>query len=136
MNKLIYFRIPVEIYSHNVDVFICGTDKEKERVMKRLGYHHVFAYDTLIYMADSYACVVRPHDKQANYVPIYFSFPVSMKRPLDISVVSHELLHATAQVMRSRGVEFHQSSEEAYAYLLDYLTKQFWVKLNAKKGTK
>ena len=47
----------------------------------------------------------------------------------DPGVVNHELLHATINTMRHSGVSFNDSSEEAYAYQLQYLTTQFYNKI-------
>lgn len=47
----------------------------------------------------------------------------------DPSVVNHELFHATVDIMQYAGVSFSDSSEEAYAYQLQYLTNQFYKKI-------
>lgn len=39
-----------------------------------------------------------------------------------ISYIVHELLHYVAIMLRERGFELTQASEEAYTYLLEYLT--------------
>lgn len=44
---------------------------------------------------------------------------------LDISVLVHELLHAVHYIMRFASIELCQESEEAFTYLLGYLTKKF-----------
>jgi hypothetical protein len=49
--------------------------------------------------------------------------------PESMSIVNHELLHATINIMRYSGVSFSDSSEEAYTYELQYLTNQFYNKL-------
>lgn len=47
----------------------------------------------------------------------------------DPGIINHELLHATVNLMRYSGVSFDDSSEEAYAYQLQYLTNQFYNKI-------
>lgn len=47
----------------------------------------------------------------------------------DPGVINHELLHATINTMRYSGVSLDDSSEEAYAYQLQYLTTQFYNKI-------
>ena len=44
----------------------------------------------------------------------------------DKSIVMHELLHATIDIMRRTGVPLTEETEEAYAYELQYLTNQFY----------
>lgn len=36
-------------------------------------------------------------------------------------IIAHEALHATAYIMRYVGIKFSKTSEEAYAYLLQYI---------------
>ena len=44
----------------------------------------------------------------------------------DKSIVMHELLHATIDIMRRTGVTLTEETEEAYTYELQYLTNQFY----------
>ncbi len=43
----------------------------------------------------------------------------------DKSIVTHELLHATIDIMRRVGISLTEETEEVYAYELQYLTNQF-----------
>lgn len=43
---------------------------------------------------------------------------------LDNSVVAHELTHASIDIMRWASVPLTNESEETYAYMMQYLTKQ------------
>lgn len=47
----------------------------------------------------------------------------------DKGVVNHELLHATFSIMMWAGIPLNESTEESYAYQLQYLTNQFYNKL-------
>lgn len=40
--------------------------------------------------------------------------------------IAHEALHATAYIMRYVGIRFTKSSEEAYAYLLQYIIENIY----------
>lgn len=51
------------------------------------------------------------------------------------SVVHHELFHATYSVMDWVNIPLSQDSEEAYAYLLGYITNQFYKKINRQEWT-
>lgn len=44
------------------------------------------------------------------------------------NVIDHELFHATYAVMDWVNIPLTESSEEAYAYMIDYLTKEFYAK--------
>lgn len=43
--------------------------------------------------------------------------------------IAHEVFHVVAWIMRSRGVEYSASSEEAFAYLTGYITREIYIKL-------
>ena len=51
----------------------------------------------------------------------------------DSSVVQHELLHVTIDMMKWAGIELNEHTEEVYTYQLQYLTKQFYNQINQNK---
>lgn len=53
----------------------------------------------------------------------------SARIPEDVPIINHELLHATINTMRYSGVSLSDSSEEAYAYQLQYYSNQFYNKI-------
>ena len=50
----------------------------------------------------------------------------------DKSIVSHELLHATIDIMRRVGIPLTEDTEESYTYELQYLTNQFYKQNQTK----
>ncbi len=48
----------------------------------------------------------------------------------EISIANHELFHLTSDILRWANVPLDESSEEVYAYMLGYLTKQFYTNIN------
>lgn len=52
---------------------------------------------------------------------------------VDVAIINHELLHATVSIMNWAGVPLSDSSEEAYAYEMQYLTNQFYKQVKTKK---
>ena len=48
----------------------------------------------------------------------------------DISIINHELLHATIDIMNWAGVPLCDNTEEVYAYELQYLSKRFYDHIN------
>jgi hypothetical protein len=40
-----------------------------------------------------------------------------------LEIIAHEALHATAYILRHVGIRFSKNSEEAYAYLLQYIVE-------------
>ena len=51
----------------------------------------------------------------------------------DSSIVQHELLHVTIDMMKWAGIELNDETEEVYTYQLQYLTKQFYKQVNQNK---
>jgi len=49
--------------------------------------------------------------------------------PEDISIANHELLHANFSILSWAGLSLSDSSEEAYTYNYQFLTKQFYEKI-------
>jgi len=47
----------------------------------------------------------------------------------DISIINHELLHANFSILAWAGVSLSDSSEEAFTYNYQFLTKQFYGKI-------
>lgn len=50
-----------------------------------------------------------------------------------VDIVNHELMHATADVMRWAGVPLTDTTEEVYAYELQYLSNQFFKQIKPTK---
>lgn len=50
-----------------------------------------------------------------------------------IEVVNHELLHATIDIMNWAGVPLTDSTEEVYAYELQYLSNEFYKQIKPKQ---
>lgn len=51
----------------------------------------------------------------------------------DQTVVAHELLHATINILNWAGVPLTEDTEEAYAYELQYLTNEFYNQIKQKQ---
>ena len=47
----------------------------------------------------------------------------------DISIINHELLHANFSILDWAGVSLSDSSEEAFTYNYQFITKQFYGKI-------
>lgn len=45
------------------------------------------------------------------------------------SILSHEILHATFELLKSRGLSLSDESEEAYTYLMDFYIRNLYKNL-------
>lgn len=50
-----------------------------------------------------------------------------------VDIVNHELLHATVNIMNWAGVPLTDTTEEVYAYELQYLSNQFYKQIKLTK---
>lgn len=55
--------------------------------------------------------------------------PSYNKTPEDISILNHELLHVTFYLLTCSNIPYDTSSEEAYTYLMQNLSLQFYKEL-------
>lgn len=61
-----------------------------------------------------------------NGYPIVMWLPKSPASYEDIGVANHELTHVLGMVMMSAGIPFTKQTQEAYAYEMSHLSKQFY----------
>lgn len=68
---------------------------------------------------------------ESNDVIIFFANTVLPKQDPAMfqNYISHELFHAVSYVMKTIGMPLEEDSEEAYAYLLGYVTQEFYRQL-------
>lgn len=50
----------------------------------------------------------------------------------DLTYINHEVLHAVEYIMSRIGMSFDRHTDEAYCYLLEYITKEIYTYLNFK----
>jgi hypothetical protein len=58
--------------------------------------------------------------------------PADMNNPSFHGVLAHEVLHATCHLLRERGMELCEESEEAYTYLNDFFITKIYSALVKK----
>ena len=74
-------------------------------------------------------------EKKQNYV-FYLWLETFSHDIADWGNLAHECLHLTFAILDKIGMEVHESSEEAYAYLHEYLVKESLKILHGFKGKK
>jgi hypothetical protein len=84
-------------------------------------------YDTSVNITDFDARGVTFPIKDGNQPIIWI--PHMDGSAEDISIINHELLHANFSILNWAGVSLCDSSEEAYTYNYQFLTKQFYGKI-------
>ena len=127
------YKIQVPIYNVVIELWIGGTEQDFVERMKKLG-EELIADGTL-------GCYIAIRDKKTK--------AKIQKRILwiqennDLHLV-HEVFHATSEIMAYKGIdlikdtreEYIPATEEAWAYLMEYLYKKCREKLNNQNTKK
>lgn len=54
------------------------------------------------------------------------NYPITVT---DYGVLQHEIFHAVDQILRYVGINLTNDSDEAYAYLIEYITREIYKKI-------
>jgi hypothetical protein len=107
------------IYRVNVALLNCPAEQAKSRLARVLPEDTAREFDDAL---SDLVCdgrfVVAKHPTTGLIVVIW------TKPDADAAVVAHEAFHATCEVMRQKGLSLKRSSEEAYAYWLEWLMRE------------
>lgn len=112
-------KIKIDIYNDYITLCIAPTLKETLKLDKHLES-------------------IKEEDGIENFSGLYvdgLQF-ILLEEGVDVGVVAHECFHATYDILKGRGIEINDSTEEAYAYLLGFLTKQVNKELEKYKNGK
>ncbi|RTK92544.1 MAG: hypothetical protein EKK61_03860 [Rickettsiales bacterium] len=104
------FKIP--IYNFKIKLVI---NNNNNKYLKTLDYHN----------CNEIASVIDYTDFNYNF-DILSSFQIDKIKE---NTIAHEVFHITCIIMRYIGCKLSNNSEEAYAYLIDYLYKVIRLKL-------
>lgn len=114
------FIIPLEVYPFDVMVSIGQTDAELKKSLERKSVEWedkmCLKGNGLFYMNSQNQSIIR-----VRFIPV---------NPVDYGVLQHEIFHAVTFILDRIGMKFMLlKSDEAYAYLVGYLTEQIYTRL-------
>lgn len=116
------------MYPFDVMFSIGETDRQLKDNLERYGiaddefdYHNMPRYTT--------ASTFHNNDTHRTLVRMK-SVPRLNK---ELGHLSHEIFHAVDMILRDIQVTLSSDSDEAYAYLIDYVTVQFWNNIKPTK---
>lgn len=139
-NKAIYQYIHCDVFKHGISVFI--GDCESLRKWSKKFYNEPCEKDLIqqieLYCTDedyfSNNVAARCYNSSSGQVIVHlptFSFSYN---PIEISNLSHELLHATFLLLDFIGIEYrYGGNNEVYTYLHEYLLKHALIQKDYKK---
>lgn len=113
--------IPIDLYSRDILV-VFGDEKYLRKSIRK--YHT--QEQTEAVMSE---CDINVNSKgRVIYSNVHNAFilwlPQLPSNPLDFDFLSHEIFHAANAIMTNIGASLSADSEEAYAYLIGFLTKR------------
>lgn len=115
--------IPIDMYSTELLLHVGSKDGFKKKLNKFFSHGVVNKVMSGINKSSvGYTC---PIENKGVYV-LWLKEPPDT--PFGIGVMSHEVLHLAVNIMKHVGIEPSDSSEEAYAYLVQFLTKSIMSK--------
>lgn len=125
LHKPINFIIPLVVYPFTVVVFINTDNDDVEKILteRQINYTDVNVRQgsdtrrgrTIIF-------------KDNNVLIRMFEFK---RNPSGYGYLAHEIFHAVEFVMERIGMKLSNKSNEAYTYLVQYLTKEIYKKLQS-----
>lgn len=110
-------KIPIKIYPYTVYFCHTLTYNQYKKKIKRLGYT---CTTTESYFDSIYGLTSCYNQDIVIYVK------TKPAKSNELSMISHEVLHAVIYIMKEVGMVLSYDSEEAYCYLLSYLTEQIY----------
>jgi hypothetical protein len=110
----IFKVIPLDIYGHDIVVSIGQTDEDLYEIIK----DDVSKKDFDKHMINQKA-IATTHKLRNGGIIIRFKDDIYNE-----GIVAHEAFHAIVFLFKKIGIDFCYESEEAYAYLLEYLTNE------------
>lgn len=125
-NPTIFIRIPLYIYPFNVILSINHTNEQLNTILRKKGIkENELELANYEEGAAKYVCFSR------NNLAL-----IRMKNlprsAFDYGALAHETLHVVISIMRVVGMAIsdNHGSDEAYTYLMSYLTSQVFLQLN------
>lgn len=120
--------VPLEVWQWDGTVLTGGTAAEFNELLASLAYVAKEEDDGSI----------GKHTAGACYVDEGKPWLIWVEDPKDLETLVHEALHVVFRVLGSRGLTHSESSEEAYTYTLDAITRRVkgakardWKRVNA-----
>ena len=125
--KINYFIVEVDLYKVDVMVVVVG---DIEGAIEWLSNKNVTDSDIESIKSNS--------NDQGNVLllsnnAIYLHVMDREKTNFWTSVLVHEVFHAASFLLKSKGIELDESSEEAYAYLIEFIYYKIMEQLDELK---
>lgn len=119
----------VEIPLYNIDIFVSVGQKDQEFNKSIIKIWDLPA-DAIDLIATAFWNEsVNGRFTFINNGPCVLRLRHSPSTPKQKGSLTHEVIHAVCRILRSRGVELCEASEEAFTYLGGYITKEIYSRI-------
>jgi len=121
------FKIPIKIYEKELFIFNGPTEEELLKYIKAKGYSFKEKDTTQADVELLFTCqgfyFASEHTTNKNKSPLrgIWLRGYDKKNLAHVRTLMHESVHAAIDLLRYTGHELNEGSEEAYAYLAEYL---------------
>lgn len=127
--KMKSFKIKCDVWNSEVIVMIGGKRRQHRSILKKARVEDDLRNRWLSILDSSRkaggALTMFSHETPW-YAFVYFSSHDTTDGHTQIGTVAHEMFHAASAILHRKGVTLGRKSEEAYAYLIEHLTREYW----------
>lgn len=120
-----FFILNVPIYNTQ---FIVSVDQTDSQFLKSVAKENLNLEPEVIAMGlfgeEGTGHVTLGHVVNRQGYPVIFRLRGNPDSPKKIASMTHEVFHVVSKTLRNKGMTLVPESEEAYAYLLDYIVEQ------------
>lgn len=119
MNKI----ISIDIYDRDIMVHFGEKKHLKAKLSKIFGREKSFEIVSMISGEDKGTSLLLPGGQMILYMP---NLPKDIK---GLSILAHEIFHIANFTLEKAGINLTSDSDEAYSYLIEFLTKKILAML-------
>lgn len=123
MVKSKIFKVTVDIYPLVLAVIVNATNEESYKTLVKLNVDEKCA--RAMDLSDTEAGKANIFDRSLGVIRI----TRKLNTPEFHATLNHELFHIVIEFLKDMGIILDDNSEEAYAYLIGYLTTEIYKKL-------
>lgn len=115
------YIISIDIYKHDILVFFGDKSVLIKCLRRYLEDRQIEKFDRYITTEKGCSCMF-----DTGQLILYM--PNVPKKLDDFTTLNHEIFHCTTLILKRIGVSLSPESEEAYAYLYEYITQRIFSK--------
>jgi hypothetical protein len=121
------FEIRIDVYQRSILVCINEPNEEVKRILIETGYEDELATKVAEYWPKGTGAYSWVFEDRSTFIRLN---PVEID-PEFHDQVAHEIAHCAFAILDYVGIKLGSKSEEAYTYLIGYITREFYQNLKS-----